>query len=62
MTTVSSRWCHRIQLSDIGENMDAVISNLFQQCLTSAKDLSLLLSMLAGDTTTGAFPIKLVLE
>jgi len=42
--------------------MDAVINNLFQQCLTSAKDLSLLLSMLAGDTTTGAFPVKLVLE
>ena len=60
---VSSRWCNGIPLPDVVERLGMLHDHIFQQCSTSARDLSLLLSMLAGEKPEGgAFPITLTLE
>ena len=63
MTTVSSRWCNGIALPDVVDRLGMLHDHIFQQCSISARDMSLLLRMLAGDKPGGgAFSITLTLE
>ena len=63
VTTVSIRWCNGIPLPEVGARIAAVHDNFLKQCNTSAQDLTVLLTLLAGEKPGGgSFPVTLTLE